>query len=66
MSGSEGALRRVVTALPGADDGHDREWAVLLSCGHEATLVGRRGLRPKKGAVAICRRCASPEATCTP
>lgn len=57
-------MSRVQTAYPGAPEGADRAWAVLLDCGQQAKVYGRRGARPKRGDHVRCRACirqAQPE-----
>lgn len=54
-------IRQVVTAYPGAVEGEDRLWSVLLDCGHETQVRGRTGRHPKKGASAVCSACEENE-----
>lgn len=58
------ALQPVVSALPKRREGEDRHWLALLACGHEKRLLGRLGLKPRRGRswarCTICEREETP------
>lgn len=55
-------IRKVKTALPGARDGEDRTWIVMLDCGHETQVRGRVGRRPRRGDSVVCTACDAQQA----
>lgn len=50
-------IRSVKAAVLLKRQGADREWIVLLSCGHEKVVAGMVGTRPKRGVQVKCLQC---------